>query len=758
MPTPRIIYEGDEAAAHQHLTVAQNLLHKVRTMAAASGAGVVGQSFAPDPSSYIYVLKVGDTEVVHIFSAPETSYTPPTYETPGQFPDFYSGAVRDPRLRTYTDEKQRPYTVLESFRPTAETAKAAKLDNGYQSVKRLAVRPHPSVVSATVYDWMSQYTVVDASNYSGLMRKLVQVLLGYGRLPNWAITGDAKTKAEVQSAGLQVRYDSRFHRTHILTTAKDGKLWLVEISIANGVLAVPLPVYKDSGVLKDSERESIAEAVKLFKGLPTGEPFPSGKALAAGLKDGTILRLASAGDMSDYARLTPFSTAMGWCVNSAGTEAHNTGFYMHEDNIYRACHYSLQISIGALKKDREKDEPIADGTATLRRVSEGKFYHPSKKFPPPIKFYEPLLGGLLSVEFLSAFGADTSAQRLKVMDTTMHVFYIDDQLKKVNFFWDRTVQPGQETVLDTRDDCMWVGAWTFAYRYNVQMSPTFYMTDVDDRRQPDASTGENNIVGRDAGYWINSYSVDSSRLYFPQWDTVWRNRVFRGQFSSKSENDRWSRAAIVVPQGSRDVCVYALLDHTGSSRSDGSVQFYQLTDPHWYYSYRYVYDSYKPTTECWTQTERRIREKYFAPGNSSQYDFGGNVNIPCALELVDKGDWLEFCDVIDNINRGPGLPSGYATETKVKASETKVTARLYVDDGFDRATELQPIVDNDYVWLAHSPDLDTPSDVQQMSARYSTFSTSRQIVYSKSLNGSLLRKGSLVNDSTDTVHHFVGRT
>lgn len=199
-------------------------------------------------------------------------------------PDFISGVVVN---NTYLREAGRV------FYPTAMTAKPRHDLKPWQPTQlpRLDVQnpPHtrayevdarfsPNVPYSEVYS--NLYRRVRPTMFSGTMRKVVQFIMGYGKTGWWPLANDYKSKTiynptfekknvpqdeahrvksdgksstklfghfpahrqRYSQKGVPVYYDNNFYRTHGITTADDGRLWLVEISRERGVWAMPLPM------------------------------------------------------------------------------------------------------------------------------------------------------------------------------------------------------------------------------------------------------------------------------------------------------------------------------------------------------------------------------------------------------------------------------------------------------------------------------------------------------------------------------------
>jgi hypothetical protein len=743
MPAPRIIYEGDEAAAHRHLPVAQNLLHKVRMSAAASGSGVTGLAHAPDSDSYIYALKVGDTEVLHIFSAPSREVLEPEVKLVPQLPDFLSGVTRLGLIQTreirMADGSVREIQVLKDFKPNVETGRRYDWPVQWREMARLAVRPWVAF-NAPDNPAVSQYQIVSPSMYSGRMRKLVQVVQGYGRLPGSRIPQGSYDRAWQLQHGIQVRFDYRFYRTHSLYRADDGVQWLVETSMNNGVIAMRLPIYEGSEKLKNSPIESIAVAATEFGGLPTGIAFPAGARLQRAIATGAIIRLATAAELQDFYRLQPYSTSMGWSFNERGDEAHNTGWYWHVDGVRRACHYALNIRIGPLKKHRQPNEPIADGVAILSKVAEDFLFHPSVRSPPPIKFHEPLLGGLLSVEMFAQEGADVSTGHIPGMDVTMHAMWIDDRVAVVRYYWNRI--DSKPDILDPPyEECTYRGGWarteTVAY---VGQFLKFYTTFEDDRESFYTVRREFTRASADLG-WQSPYFV-SDDLGNPRFADVFRRRAFRRRDKRVEFINENAGCAVVIPNGIRDGYVYYYYKGNEGSSTVESVNYDYLADPTSYRTFRSLFVP-PPEDSCY---ERLIRHVI---GSS----FGGNV---CQLEFANEGAWLATCDAVGDGSSGP-LRTPYILPTINTPPSYSAQCRLYTNSDLTTINLPAP-VESRTAWLAKSPDPDF-GFVQQFLCYHSCFGV-QHIAYTAGLNVVPLTFGGplLANESPEETRtvNFLG--
>lgn len=196
-------------------------------------------------------------------------------------------------------------TGLWAFQPSTAYRIANKLAPGWQIGKngRSGV---PNSVSPPYFDanlgteippsWIaegwSQASMLKPGLYSGVMRNVVQVLLGSNE---------------------QVLYDFHFAKTHGIFVVGSGKTradWLIEISAQNGVLAMPLPICKGS-VPKQSTLGYV----------PLGGTFPSGAALDEAIKSGKVRRLMTPDDLRPAYSKSAFSPVFGWAFSYSGREA-----------------------------------------------------------------------------------------------------------------------------------------------------------------------------------------------------------------------------------------------------------------------------------------------------------------------------------------------------------------------------------------------------------------------------------------------------
>jgi len=233
-------------------------------------------------------------------------------------------------------------TTLRAYRPTA---------NAWQYPLRADPAKSPDVFNdePKLGQAGNQYADILPSMYSGQMAKVVQLVMGRGSV---------------------LHYSSGWSVCHGVLTGAGGVPWLIEISAANGVLAMRLPM---SNAPTSSPVHAVAQALADFGGLPTGGAMPTGAQLADAIASGSVVQLLSAGAMAPFFDKTPYTESMGWSFNPSGSEAHNTCWYTNGAGVVMGCHYKLTLS---------------QSTASLEMVSEGRLIRRSfTQYPTEITNY-----------------------------------------------------------------------------------------------------------------------------------------------------------------------------------------------------------------------------------------------------------------------------------------------------------------------------------------------------------------------------------
>lgn len=598
--SPSIRLEGDEAKALALVPRGKELLAIAQGIAERAGVPTYSMQEAVDDAT-IYVLVAGAINVIQInanSTVPGTINPPEESEETPLLPSFLSGVVTDGRIITKTttdkDGNTVTYDVLDMWIPTSTTKKRNNLGDGILESKRLAVKPDaamdleaPEGVSA-VY---SQYFTPRASMWSGTMKKVVQLLMGYGKM-DYKMLLDPKNPvvtsydSEVKSNGVRIKYDFRYTRTHGITIGDDGTLWLVEINSARGVLAMQLPLFPNSTTsafrskavaAKDTE---LVAALDTLGCLPTGESFPTGTNLTKAIAAGTVLQLATVADLSDFYKMSAYSSVCGWAFNADGTQAHNVGYYLPDTDVFfRGGWYQLTIHIGALKKKREKNTPIADGSAKLTQRGDGYLWSgTAKKSYLPFKYYEPLIGGLLSATARPAGGGTVPD-----CDTVIFVAFMDGDLKVGKFFHKEATTAASVTNTADGVDCLWDGSWTYETKGAGSMATMCYTNDFDDRRVLVGGYSSNVVSYDSLGFNPPTYS---DFIESPETCLVTRSKAYKITAVAESYSSETQGGVLVVPQFAREAYYYYtgsnIVGHAGGT----TVSYASLLDPNQYYGWR----------------------------------------------------------------------------------------------------------------------------------------------------------------------------
>lgn len=365
-----ISISGDVAAGQIYVPRAQHLLDRLESRAKTSNLNVLREYERLDDNAYCYAMLAAGASraVIVVDSGSEGEPIVQRQVYIPDVPDFYSGTIIG-GLLVQSGEVE----TLDKFRATEACAKLFELEAGTDlfSTRKLAVEPYSPYAevlgSKNERLKFSQYVELKPTMYSGTMRKVVQLLMGFGRQlgkksiydktpPRPIIEGKkssaTKYQRDVAANGLQIRFDWRWFRTHGIVRAADDKLWLVEIGQVRGILAMLLPMNAISKTPEFREKlEALDDTAGILAldelgGFPTGEAFPAGD-MEAWIRAGRVIRMADASDLQPFYENTPYSSSMGWAFNSSGSEAHNTCYRYEEDLVQTGLHYSVSLSVGS---------------------------------------------------------------------------------------------------------------------------------------------------------------------------------------------------------------------------------------------------------------------------------------------------------------------------------------------------------------------------------------------------------------------------
>lgn len=399
----RLHLHGDLDRANTHVGPAKRLLFGLLQRMKLYGVSTGADFRELDDGSVIEARVTGPINTLHVTSGGGGSKTR-TIRLKIPIPDFYSGVVVDNGA---------------GFHPTPLTQRR----HGNITLDRFS---------------MAQYEEVRPTLFTGTMSKVVQALLGFGKQSHTVQTPDGpkqiassiydrllskefdvrdprqfafreKHKSYIEypryennslMLGRLVQYDYRWANTDGITKAADGRLWLVRISKDNGVLAMPLPLHRNSRKPEFREAlkaipytnaqgdpatysdEAAIAMIDTFGGFPTGRPMPPDGSLADYIAAGSILQLAPADDLAPYYNYDKISDRTGWAFSEDGSKADNTG-RLRVNGRTKAAHYRVSIAINATN-EREptdtmmtlRDLVLADATLNVwdRRLLLSKIY------------------------------------------------------------------------------------------------------------------------------------------------------------------------------------------------------------------------------------------------------------------------------------------------------------------------------------------------------------------------------------------------
>lgn len=685
---PSIRLEGDEKRALALIPEGKLLLSKAQAFTKRAEIPTYSMSRRVSDDEYIYVLVAGDQNIIQISAGvkyPGLVHEEPEVPESPVFPDFLSGLVfngiLDTREETRADGSKISYKVIRQWAPTPNCAKIQKISTGRQSSRRLAVRPHNTMSewnapSKSVLDY-SQNVVPRASEWSGTMKKVVQIVFGLGRInknklrdPNEPNKSTQYMK-DVDHNGVQVQYDYKFMRTHGIYKGPDNTLWLVEISSNKGVIAMPLPIFPGSDkpgfALRAQQRGDTAmeKALDELGCLPTGEGFPTGKTYQEKLAKGDILQLLPPSELQDFYRLSAYSSSCGWAFNEKGNEAHNVGYYWPEEDVFQKGYwYQININIGAVNKKREPGQPIASGSAVLRKQSEGYLYSPPVKDSfIPVKYYEPLLPGLLSH---SAKPTGPSPTPVKC-DTVVFVAFMNGDLKVARYFFDGEEKQYRESSDDRIGErCLLEGTWAWrSVSGSLKLPAMPYTNDIDPRAVLEEHVVEGSLRSDSVGYDPPQFG-DFIDAPYACW--VFRTKKWRQTEVVEERGDEGRSACLIVPAYSREAYYYFEGRQFNAGRTGYTkVSYEAVGDPNIYYGFRNLYvwgnAGYPSNRDCridkcgGKHIERRIICSSYAEGPCTSY--------------ADSGPWAEECQ--DIVTLCAGSP----------------TARVSTYESWDKGTDFE---------------------------------------------------------------------
>lgn len=389
----RIFLEGDVDEAKALVGDAMKLADTLHAWKSTQQINNVTKSFSLRGGAYCVVVDLQNIRAMQIVAPVSNIEVIPTSEYEWEISDVtgvidvVNGVVTSPTIVRETTTLPGPNntTVIQEVEVVNGFTSASYSTTRYSDIerrRRLAVveapmfqRPltNPALIDVV---W-SEHAHAKPSQYSGAMRRIVQFILGIGKIirPTWEerwmnlqtpkrgyieskqVNAETGMYDTVESGfGLytedppvtRLYYDYRFPKTHGISFDATGKPWLIEIS-AGGVLAMPLYLDPVSTTIEGRARyievsPELEDFIDEFGGVPLGVTFPVGADLVEWKRAGEVVTLLNSSVMGAFYGNGMFSSDIGWSFNERGTEAHNCCVGI-ANNLSTGNHYRINITL-----------------------------------------------------------------------------------------------------------------------------------------------------------------------------------------------------------------------------------------------------------------------------------------------------------------------------------------------------------------------------------------------------------------------------
>lgn len=442
----------------------------------------------------------------------------------------------------YTHHGEAPYKLATPYLAVPVPEKWSHLYNNPVEL------PPDAEVPPKVY---AQHRLIKPTMYSGRMRIVAQLLMGFGTQNQPAaeilktIGGPEEDYPHDDPAFPRPPLGSCnywFHwvKTHGIYVTEKGRYYLIEIG-QDGVYALRLPVAGPSLGVPEEAKEYL-HAMPLGYSFPrrglTKEEIAKGRKedpFDAALRQGWVKRLIDREQLADfYERLRPTYAECGWAFSLSGRKADNVGWRILAKMPYDYPvfeHWSIELYGG--DGDEENpfdyahcgagfDHSIETLNGMVRKVGGGNALLLSQNVQP---FKIPSVDPDTGVPCVTSFdmlpqGWPTSGppgpaymkamSTYPVSDTVVHVFYDDEELVWVRFFNPQNTAKVESDSWDDRLDerdphqCMILGGYTWGdYSRPTTLPMGFYSNRVDPRQTADESRTDMQSQGKKT--WESPY-------------------------------------------------------------------------------------------------------------------------------------------------------------------------------------------------------------------------------------------------------------
>ncbi|MBP9803324.1 MAG: hypothetical protein KBE22_00265 [Candidatus Accumulibacter sp.] len=453
-----ISYAGDLTMATHFTGMAQQEFFALRSLAASGGGPRrTTKTFTNPFGTAIVDFQVGGgNDRIHI-----TARLNPSIPVEEQgVPIIFSGAVLD-------SGKITSGSVI--YAPTFNTSDRFGFVSTPITSQRLAVKRHASMPACETDPTDSQNATQQPSKYTGGMCRLVQVILGYGRLKSdSAFTKVVKafrdeygapldlppsvlwTEANIAN-GVQNTFGYMWSRTTGLFTryyldeddVPRKQLWLVELNKDSGFHTMPLQIepvtalpqfrqYLVDEILKPGHKQYLNDMLAIvdeFGGFPSNEAFYSTE---DHIRDQIAVQTERGGGSVEDGSFSDFvipgghrgvSEDHGWAFNSDGTRASLIAL-INNGTVEAPRWWSAHIQYG-IRYDSELGRPVGQQVLSGDLDSSDGGYAPIQKHR--LKVSSTTLGKCVSYNLDWPDDIDMSGQQ-KATKTPMFSFWKNDRL------------------------------------------------------------------------------------------------------------------------------------------------------------------------------------------------------------------------------------------------------------------------------------------------------------------------------------------
>jgi hypothetical protein len=392
-PTGWRVSEGTSEA---DIAAAKAFAERVDGYKTACGFENIKMRFRTESGAIVTVVTVGQMTKISVSPQIIEHYSKvDSYRTGfafGLMPMLYSGVIKKARIPV--EQKTIQLDVSADTRKRAsgysKLVKPLPVDN----LEKFNIDPDhirfPEFQDEPVRLKDTQFANIRPGWYTGAMREVVQISLGFGRnddkLPKeerrQLVIPAAVVRRIVSEVGQNVllpgfygwppadgklQFDYKHYNTDAIAFDSGQNPWLIKVTSGigtypAGVWAMPLPIIQASRTdaflawMQEVGDEEIIKIIERFKGVPSGEGFPGTKKdFDAWRKAGVIVKVCETADYFDH---QPFASPLGFSFNTVGSAAAATcGNYDDAEGLQYGMLYLMRLRLG-VASDNGRLPPI----------------------------------------------------------------------------------------------------------------------------------------------------------------------------------------------------------------------------------------------------------------------------------------------------------------------------------------------------------------------------------------------------------------